>query len=167
MELPPLNHLMHALIDMALKQKKAIIGIGVVGAGLLAGGQLIRRIPKEDLPELDNDQNTVLKSSAELYGLMARLRRYGLLEPTYWAPILDRAVTIVKLEASAPPKLSIPRDVAHAIDGIILNVRLLRASVKQKFGTTEGVLKDFDDIASSLQDVCRNTQFNVTLKFTP
>ena len=158
---------MNALVGMVLQQKKALIGIGVVGAGLLAGGQLIRRIPKEDLPELDNNQNTILKSNAEFYGLMARLRRYGLLEPAYWATILDRVITIVTLDASTKPKLSIPRDVAHAIDGVILNVRRLRELVKHKFGSTEGVLKDFDDVASGLQDACRNTQFNVTLKFTP
>jgi hypothetical protein len=157
---------MHAVImNLVFKQKKALIGVGVLGAGLLAGGQLIRRIPKEDLPELDTNQNLILKSNAEFYGLMSRLRRYGLLEPEYWAPIIDRVVTIVTLASGAPPGLSIPRKVAYAIDGVIYNIRRLRAIVHRKFGSTEGVLKDFDDIAAGLQEACKNTQFNVTLQF--
>jgi hypothetical protein len=158
---------MNAIVNLVLTQKKAFIGAGVVGAGLMVGGQLIRRIPKEDFLELDNNQNTILKTNGEFYGFMARLRRYGLLEPGYWAPILDRVVTIVTLERSEHPKLGIPKRVAEAIDGVILNVRKLRALVKSKFGDTEGVLTDFDDIAAGLQDACKNMQFNVTLKFTP
>lgn len=159
---------MAAALAVLAQHKQKIIGAAGLGALVLLGGRLIRSAPKEDFPELDKAQNALLQSSPDFYGCTAQLRRYGMLEHSYWAPLLANVLLLLEvgrklgqLPPRSPARLGIPREAARATDVVICNVRRLRAMVQLTHSHMDAVMSDFDEAAASLNDACKNLAFNL------
>lgn len=159
-----------SVVSLLNQHKQKLLGAAGLGAVVLLGGKLIRSAPKEDFPELEKKQNQLLQSSPDFYGCVAQLRRYGMLEHSYWAPLLANVLLLLeacsklaRTPAGSPGRLGIPREAAKAIDVVIMNVRRLRAMVKVTHGHVDSIMADFDEAASALNDACKNTNFNLTL----
>ena len=159
-----------AALSLLSQHKDKIAGVAGLGAIVLLGGRLIRSAPKEDFPELEEAQNQLLQSAPDFYGCMVQLRRYGMLEHSYWAPLLANVLLLLEacnklgqLETGSPCIMGIPREAARATDVVILNVRRLRAMVQASHAHMEAVMSDFDEAASALNEACKNTNFNLTL----
>lgn len=159
-----------AALSLLKKHNKQILGAAGLGAVVLLGGRLIRSAPKEDLPELEDSQNKLLQSAPDFYGCVLQLRRYGMLEHAYWAPLLANVLLLLgaqlklaRLPPGSPGRLGIPREAARATDIVIMNVRRLRAMVHITHGHMEAIMSDFDEAASGLNDACKNTAFNLAL----
>ena len=145
--------------ELLAKHQKALMGGGVLVGAALLGGQALRMIPKEALVELDAAQNEKLQGHAELYGVMVRMRRFGMLNTPAWARLLDRTLVLIGLESKN--QLSTPRTVASVCAEIVMCVRSIRNTVKRKF---EGALPEFDEVAAGLQEAVQAAQFNALQK---
>jgi hypothetical protein len=149
---------LRALGALVLKHKRPLMGGGVLAGVALLGGQALRLIPKEELPELSPEQNAELQSHADLHGALTRMRRFGLLALTTWARLLDRGLQLRLLVGGGTPAyLSTPRRVAAVCTEMQLCVRTLRVTVKNKFPLA---LDEFDEVAGCVQEVLAGAQFN-------
>jgi hypothetical protein len=157
-------------MTMLAKHKDKIAGAAGLGAIVLLGGRLIRSAPKEDFPELEEDQNALLQAHSDFYGCMVQLRRYGMLEHSFWAPLLANVLLLLaathklgRLPPGSPGRLAVPREAARATDVVILNVRRMRAMVHATHAHMDTVMSDFDEAAAALNEACKNTNFNLML----
>lgn len=147
---------------------KYVVAAASVGGITLLGGQLLRMMPKEALPELSAHDNAVLQMDPELHGLMLRLRVYARFQKVAFQTMLANAVALITLSLKQhqgyhSSMAALPRKAAGHISGIIENVRLLRAVTKRRVGTNPGVMEEFDDVAGGIQTSCTNMQHNITL----
>lgn len=154
--------------DLKSIMLKYVVAAASVGGITLLGGQLLRMMPKEVLPELSAHDNAVLQADAELHGLMLRLRVYARFQKDAFQIMLTNSVALITLSLKQhqgyyPSMAGLPRKAASYISGIIENVRLLRAVTKRRVGTNPGVMEEFDDVAGGIQTACTNIQHNITL----
>lgn len=138
--------------------KYCLAAAGVGGAALL-GGSLLRMLPREALPELDERDNALLQSNPELHSLAVRLRMYARFDQQAYRSVLNNALALIVLTRHAAPRAGMPRRAAHYISGIIDGVRVLRAHTKARFPS---VLNEFDDVAAGIQNACTSAQHNIT-----
>lgn len=145
---------------------KYVGAAAVAGGACLVGGQLLRLMPKDALPELNVAANEMLQTDMELHSLMHRLRVYSRFDRDAYRAILENVVLLLALSQRASSgrglRLSQPRKAAERISGVINNIRVLRAITSKRVGGLK-VMEDFDDIAGGVQTACTNAQHNITM----
>ena len=148
-----------------LKVTGAIAG---VGGTVVLGGALLRMLPKEQLKGYTAQQNALLHSDPELFGLVARLRAYSRFAPDTFEEFVHSALELLRTVRQPPAAMTHASvwQVAASISSMVESVRRLRVIVRIRMeARADGasIMTEFDDVASGIQTLCRNYQQNATL----
>ena len=150
-----------------LKITGALAGLG---GTVVLGGALLRMLPKEQLRGYSAEENAMLHSDPELFGLAVRLRTYSRFAPDTFDAFIQSAVALLRTMRLSPASMSYAsvRRVAASISSMVEAVRTLRVIVRIRMDAREdnassSIMTEFDDVAGGIQTLCRNYQQNATL----
>ena len=148
------------------KMFKGMAAAGVLVAGALVGGSALKMRKRDPIKHLTDEGNDALGLSPPMHSLCAQMETYSLFHRRAYIDMLVGAVELVTLhakvmQASDPNKLSNAHLATEHAGKTVEGVRTLRAHVKRRTKNNAEIMKEFDEIAADIQQLCNDMRFNV------
>jgi hypothetical protein len=147
-----------------VKQALSATGAVVLFAGGLFGLQsVLKNRTKPAIKHLSPAISHYLQYNEDWYHQIASLSDYAHFAPASFERLAEAVTHLIYITADLESKQSYSKlwSVAQLIGIMVECVRVLRAHVLKHYGTVDQVMLEFDEIASNIQQICNDTQYNV------
>jgi len=148
-------------IKQALNATGAII---VVAGGLFGLKAVLQNRPKPGIKHLSPALSHYLEYNEDWYAQLSALSDYGHFALGSFERLAEAVTYLIYLTNdmdSQTPNYSKLYHVAQLIGIVVESIRVIRAHLHLQYAQVPQVMLEFDEIASNIQQLCNDTQYNV------